>query len=79
LLAHPAIFERITLGSPLSGQALDTRKYSFLQSRIDRCAGGVSARYLFGENVREQKLKSHPRVEEEPLEDEQAARYVSSE
>ncbi|GAA5876122.1 hypothetical protein JCM3774_003504 [Rhodotorula dairenensis] len=35
-IAHPAIFERITLGSPLSGQALDTRKYSFLQSRIDR-------------------------------------------
>ncbi|POY69899.1 hypothetical protein BMF94_7097 [Rhodotorula taiwanensis] len=35
-IAHPAIFERITLGSPLSGQSLDTRKYSFLQSRIDR-------------------------------------------
>ncbi|GAA5887681.1 hypothetical protein JCM16303_003724 [Sporobolomyces ruberrimus] len=35
-IAHPAILERITLGSPLSGQSLDTRKYSFLQSRINR-------------------------------------------
>ncbi|GAA5937651.1 hypothetical protein JCM1841_000243 [Sporobolomyces salmonicolor] len=35
-IAHPAILERITLGSPLSGQALDTRKYTFLQSRISR-------------------------------------------
>ncbi|GAA6043383.1 hypothetical protein JCM8097_005297 [Rhodosporidiobolus ruineniae] len=35
-IAHPAIFERVTLGSPLSGQALDTRKYPFLQSRINR-------------------------------------------
>lgn len=35
-IAHPAILERITLGSPLSGQALDTRKYGFLQSRINR-------------------------------------------
>ncbi|GAA5974480.1 hypothetical protein JCM11641_003244 [Rhodosporidiobolus odoratus] len=35
-IAHPAILERITLGSPLSGQSLDTRKYPFLQSRINR-------------------------------------------
>ncbi|GAA6019884.1 hypothetical protein JCM11491_004853 [Sporobolomyces phaffii] len=35
-IAHPAILERISLGSPLSGQSLDTRKYSFLQSRINR-------------------------------------------
>lgn len=35
-IAHPAILERITLGSPLSGQPLDTRKYGFLQSRINR-------------------------------------------
>ncbi|BGP49498.1 hypothetical protein JCM10450v2_005389 [Rhodotorula kratochvilovae] len=35
-IAHPDIFERITLGTPLSGQSLDTRKYSFLQSRINR-------------------------------------------
>ncbi|KAK4056650.1 hypothetical protein OIO90_002202 [Microbotryomycetes sp. JL221] len=33
---HPAILERITLGSPLAGQALDARKYPFLQSRINR-------------------------------------------
>ncbi|KDE09193.1 hypothetical protein MVLG_00515 [Microbotryum lychnidis-dioicae p1A1 Lamole] len=35
-VAHPAILERITLGSPLSGQPLDTKKYPFLQSRINR-------------------------------------------
>ncbi|KAK4054545.1 hypothetical protein OIV83_001039 [Microbotryomycetes sp. JL201] len=33
---HPAILERVTLGSPLAGQALDARKYPFLQSRINR-------------------------------------------
>ncbi|KAL8283315.1 hypothetical protein RQP46_005725 [Phenoliferia psychrophenolica] len=33
---HPAMLERITLGGPLSGQSLDTRKYSFLQKRIGR-------------------------------------------
>ncbi|KAM0750384.1 hypothetical protein T439DRAFT_302391 [Meredithblackwellia eburnea MCA 4105] len=35
-IAHPAILERITLGGPLSGQSLDTRKYPFLQTRINR-------------------------------------------
>ncbi|TNY21519.1 cryptococcal mannosyltransferase 1-domain-containing protein [Rhodotorula diobovata] len=35
-IAHPDILERITLGTPLSGQSLDTRKYPFLQSRINR-------------------------------------------
>ncbi|KPV74388.1 uncharacterized protein RHOBADRAFT_27900 [Rhodotorula graminis WP1] len=35
-IAHPDILERITLGTPLSGQTLDTRKYPFLQSRINR-------------------------------------------
>lgn len=38
-IAHPALLERITLGSPLSGQALDARKNPFLQSRIDRQDG----------------------------------------
>lgn len=35
-IAHPAIFERLTLNSPLAGQSLDTRKYPFLQTRINR-------------------------------------------
>ncbi|KAI5479612.1 glycosyltransferase family 69 protein [Pseudohyphozyma bogoriensis] len=35
-IAHPAILERIALGTPLSGQILDTRKNPFLQTRINR-------------------------------------------
>ncbi|KAH8928128.1 hypothetical protein BT69DRAFT_1346821 [Atractiella rhizophila] len=35
-IAHAGVLERITLGTPLVGEILDTRRYPFLQSRLGR-------------------------------------------
>ncbi|GAA97897.1 uncharacterized protein L969DRAFT_78096 [Mixia osmundae IAM 14324] len=35
-IAHPALLERITMGTPLTGGVLDASHYAFLQSRLGR-------------------------------------------